>query len=105
MTKNRRNLADIEEEQKTIRENGPVPPIAAVRIGNIRAAIWENAGKYGSLYSIAFKRSYIDDYNTWRESSYFRSKDLLTLMKVADIAHSYILELGDKNIVTEIEVD
>ena len=74
-------------------------PIKQVRIGRVKAAIWERETENGSLYSVSFQRLYRTDDEKWGQSEYFNRDDLLTLLKVADLAHSAIvfeLQPGDK---------
>ena len=63
-----------------------------MRIGNIEAAIWKNETEGGTRYNVTFKRHYKDG-DAWKSSESFRRDDLLVLAKVADTAHTTILEL------------
>ncbi len=67
-------------------------PTAHVRTGNIEAAIWKNETEGGTRYNVTFKRHYKDG-DAWKSSESFRRDDLLVLAKVADTAHTTILEL------------
>jgi hypothetical protein len=67
-------------------------PVAEVRIGNIKAAIWKNETEAGTRHSVTFERLYREG-ETWRSSASFGRDDLLLLGKVADLAHSKIHEL------------
>jgi len=67
-------------------------PTAHVRIGNIEAAIWKNETEGGTRCNVTFKRHYKDG-DAWKSSESFRRDDLLVLAKVADTAHTPILEL------------
>ena len=73
-------------------DQAKLPPVTEVRFGNIRAAIWKNEGGSGPWYNVTFTRCYREgsDYKT---SASFGRDDLLTLAKVADIAHTEICAL------------
>ncbi len=60
-------------------------------MGRIKAAIWENETETGMRHNVTFQRIYKDG-DDWRQSDSFGRDDLPLLMKVADIAHSWIYE-------------
>ena len=64
-------------------------PAAEVRLGSIKAAIWENPVADGVRHNVTFSRIYKDE-NEWKTSESFGRDDLLLLAKVADEAHSWI---------------
>lgn len=69
-------------------------PVARVRIGSVQAAIWENETKDGVIHNVTIDRRYQDKKaGEWRTATSWGFRDLLTLRKVADLAHSKILEL------------
>ena len=73
---------------------GGLKPAAEVRLGRIKATVWTNArddGK-GTWYSVQLGRLYRDG-EKWRTSQTFGRDDLLTVAKVADLAHSRVFEL------------
>ena len=67
-------------------------PVAEVRLGNVKAAIWKNESEAGARHSATFERLYRDG-ETWKTSQSFGRDDLLVLAKVADLANSKIYEL------------
>ena len=69
-------------------------PTATVRIGTVKAAIWENR-KDGerARYNVTFSKRYRDAEGQWKTTQSFGRNDLLVLAKVADQAHSQIVEL------------
>ena len=67
-------------------------PVAHERIGNVEAAIWKNENGGRARYNVTFKRHYKDG-DAWKSTDSFRRDDLLVLAKVADNAHTIILEL------------
>lgn len=73
---------------------GGLKPAAEVRLGRIKATVWGNErddGK-GTWFSVQLGRLYRDG-DEWRTSSTFGREDLLTVAKVADLAHTRIFEL------------
>ncbi|HRZ56529.1 MAG TPA: hypothetical protein P5525_13860 [Candidatus Paceibacterota bacterium] len=66
-------------------------PVQEVRIGAIKAAIWKNDTDTGVRYNVTFARLYKDG-DDWRSTESFGRDDLLLLGKVADNAHSWIVE-------------
>ena len=68
-------------------------PVHEVRMGRIKAAIWENESDNGTFYNVAISRLYKDG-NEWRDSTSFGREDLPLVAKVADRAHTWIYELA-----------
>lgn len=64
-------------------------PACEVRIGALKAAVWENPTSNGTFYSVTFQRLYRDPLG-WNTTKTFGRDDLLTLAKVADMAHTWI---------------
>lgn len=69
-------------------------PVHEVRLGRIRAAIWENEVENGKRHNVTVSRLYKDDEGEWRDSSSFGRDDLPLLGKVSDLAHTWIFEHG-----------
>jgi hypothetical protein len=67
-------------------------PVHEVRLGRVRAAIWENGTKNGTLHNVTFSRLYRDDDGNWQDSTSFGRDDLPLLGKVSDQAHTWIFE-------------
>jgi hypothetical protein len=65
-------------------------PVHEVRLGLIKAAIWENTVGDNLRYNVTFARIYKNDAAEWKASDTFGRDDLLVLAKVADQAHSWI---------------
>jgi hypothetical protein len=83
----------MSNETQTAEAKQPAqPPVAKVRIGLITGSIWERKTENGTFYSVTFERRYRDG-ETFRSSHSYNADDLLVLGKVADLAHSRILEL------------
>jgi len=71
-------------------------PKHEVRLGRIKATIWENDTSVGMRYNTTFSRIYRlkeeernQGDNGWRETSSFGRDDLPLLTKVADMAHTW----------------
>ena len=70
------------------------PPIDEIRIGTVKAAIWQNDSAEGGVYhKVTFERLYRTDEGDWRSTRSFGRHDLLPLAKVAVAAHTRVLEL------------
>ncbi|MCY4585576.1 MAG: hypothetical protein OXB98_06005 [Bryobacterales bacterium] len=71
-------------------------PVAEVRIGAVKAAIWPNQTESGAVrYNVTFSRIYKDADGNWKSTSSFGRDDLLVVAKVADQAHSKIFEVAN----------
>ena len=70
-------------------------PVHEIRMGRIKAAIWENSTQNGPRHNVTLVRIYKDG-NQWKTSDSFGRDDLPLVMKVADLAHSWIYELGQE---------
>jgi hypothetical protein len=66
-------------------------PAHSVRIGTIKAAIWENHSGDNTWYSVTLSRGYKDG-DQWKNSDSFNRDDLLVVAKVADQAHTWVCE-------------
>jgi hypothetical protein len=69
------------------------PPVAKLRLGLINATIWERVTDNGTFHSVTFERRYRDSKGEWHSTHSYEPSDLLLLAKLADQAHSKILEL------------
>lgn len=70
-------------------------PVQEIRMGRIKAAIWENDTEKGVRYNVTISRLYKDE-ETWKNSSSFGRDDLLLASKVLDRAHSWIVATTQK---------
>jgi hypothetical protein len=59
-------------------------------MGLIKGAIWGNPTAEGIRYGVTFERRYRDG-DEWKSTHSYGRDDLLTLAKVADEAHSWIV--------------
>ena len=82
-------------------------PVAQIRLSRVKAAIWENASDDRTFYNVTFSRLYRADGNdgqlAWKESTCFSHYDLLFLAKVAELAHSEILDRLTAPVETDSE--
>jgi len=61
-----------------------------IRLGRIRAAIWENeSGQDDVWFNVTISRLY-NDGDRWKDSSTFRRDDLPVAAKVMDMAYAWI---------------
>lgn len=70
-------------------------PVHEVRMGRIRAAIWQNETENGTRHNVTVSRLYKDG-DDWKDSASFGRDDLPLVAKVCDLAHSWIFELGSE---------
>lgn len=68
-------------------------PVHEVRLGRIKAAIWENDTQNGTRHNVTVSRLYKDG-DAWKDSNSFGRDDLPLVAKVADLAHTWIFSHG-----------
>jgi hypothetical protein len=67
-------------------------PAYKIRIGVLQATIWRNTSEKGSYwYSVIPSRGYKQGDDTWKETDSLGFDDLLTMAKIFDMAHTWIL--------------
>lgn len=67
-------------------------PVHEIRMGRIKAAIWENDTQNGIRHNVTVQRIYKDDSDQWQTSDSFGRDDLPLLAKVVDQAHTWIYQ-------------
>ena len=75
-------------------------PIDEVRVGTVKAAIWQNqVGDDGTIrYNVTFGRLYrSDEDGKWKTTRSFGLNDLLVVAKVADQVHTRIHQLREQS--------
>jgi len=83
--------------------NGSAPrPVQEIRMGRIRAAIWENETDNGTRFNVTVSRLYKDG-DTWKDSSSFGRDDLLVAAKVLDRCHTWIHSANGSAVVSNGE--
>lgn len=80
-------------ESSTYMQKPKEKPVHEVRLGSIKAAIWRNETATGPRHNVTFSRIYKDrEEDTWKSTDSFGRDDLLLVGKVADQAHTWIME-------------
>ena len=69
----------------------PRKPVHELRLGRLKAAIWENPTDNGVRYNVTFARLYRGD-SGWHSNDSFGLDDLLGLAKLADQTHTWIVQ-------------
>jgi hypothetical protein len=90
--KGKQTMTSNTSEKATASETNK-PPVAKLRIGLIFANIWQRTTDENAFYSVSFERRYRDTEGNWQSTYSFDTGDLLALAKLADQAHSKILEI------------
>ncbi|PYI83431.1 MAG: hypothetical protein DME26_15020 [Verrucomicrobia bacterium] len=86
---NQHSINRLPGPTSTLAESPRKKPIHDVRLGAIKAAIWQNSVGDLVRYNVTFSRIYKDEAE-WKTSDSFGRDDLLVLAKVADQAHTWI---------------
>lgn len=68
-------------------------PVHEIRLGAVKAAIWENETSVGIRHNVTVSRLYKEG-DEWRNTDSFGRDDLPLVAKVVDQAHSWIFESG-----------
>ncbi len=66
-------------------------PAHEIRLGRIKATIWENETEQGTRYNVNVNRLYKDG-DEWKQTASFGREDLPLVAKVADLAHTWIYD-------------
>ena len=68
-------------------------PVATVRVGLQTASIWKNESEGRAFYNVTFDRRYRAAKDDWKSTNSYGADDLLALAKLADLAHTRVMEL------------
>ena len=68
-------------------------PVAKVSVGLQTASIFKNESEGRAFYNVSFDRRYRTADGNWKSTSSYGRDDLLALAKLADLAHTKVLEL------------
>ncbi len=71
---------------------GGSAPVKTLRLGRIKAAIWENNADQRPFYNVTFARTYMDEAKQFHDTDSFGRDDLLLLGKLADQAHTFVCD-------------
>jgi hypothetical protein len=66
-------------------------PAHKLRMGVLQVTIWRNTGEKGNWYSVIPTRSYKQGDDIWKETDSLGFDDLLTMAKLLDQAHTWIM--------------
>ena len=66
-------------------------PAHEIRLGRIKATIWENETDNGVRHNVSMCRLYKDG-DEWKQTASFGRDDLPLVAKVADLVHLWIYE-------------
>jgi hypothetical protein len=66
-------------------------PAHEIRLGSIKATIWENETSAGTRHNVTVSRIYKDG-DQWKQTESFGRDDLPLLAKVVDLTHSWIFQ-------------
>ncbi len=66
-------------------------PVHEIRLGRIKATIWENETEQGTRHNVNVVRLYKDD-DEWKQSASFGREDLLLVGLVANLATQWRYE-------------
>ena len=67
-------------------------PVKTIRLGRIKAAVWENESDSKKFYNVTFARTYVDEAKNYHDTDSFGRDDLPLVAKLADQAHTFIFE-------------
>jgi hypothetical protein len=82
----------MEDDETTKLANGKKnAPVHEVRYGAVKAVIWANATKNGTMHNVTLVRVYVAE-GQWRESGSLSRDDLLVAGKALDSAHTWICD-------------
>ena len=82
-------------------------PVMEYRINGVKAVVWQNETRNGSMFNTTLVRIYRDKEGNWKETSSLGRDDLLPAAKVLDQAHSFIIiqEQATASVSEESEVE
>jgi hypothetical protein len=61
-------------------------PTHEIRLGRVRAAVWQNANDKGTWSNVTFSKLYLDKDGQWKDTTSFGKEDLLLLAEAARLA-------------------
>lgn len=69
-------------------------PVHEIRLGAVKAVIWENETDNGTRHNVQIARLYKDG-DEWRQTTSFGRDDLPLVAKVSDLVHTWIFQNGN----------
>lgn len=82
------------QAKQQVSKKSPARPVKEIRLGRIRAAIWENETTNGVRYNVTVSRLFKDE-DKWKDSHSFGRDDLPLVAKVVDRCHSWIFDASE----------
>ena len=83
------------------KSNDPKRPVHEVRLASVKAVIWENETRNGTMHNVVLVKVYKDG-DDWKETHSLGRDELLLAAKVLDSAHSWIFQhRADKGAASE----
>jgi hypothetical protein len=76
-------------------------PVHEIRLGRVRASIWQNQGSHATWYNVTLSRLYKHG-QEWKSTTSFGRDDLLTVVKVADLANTWIHNQSQRPTATQV---
>lgn len=67
-------------------------PAHRIRVHGVTATIWRNESDNGVWFNTTVVRSFKNDQDEYQDTNSYGEEQLLVLSKVADMAHSWIIE-------------
>ena len=89
-------MANNQRTQQPRSNDAKAKPVHEVRLGRIKAAIWANETENGVRHNVTITRLYKDG-DEWKTSTSFGREELPLVAKVADLAHSWIYQVGQES--------
>ena len=68
------------------------PPIHELRMGRIKACVWDNETPNGIRSSVTVARLWKDDQDNWKESSSFGREELPLVQHVLERAYEWLYD-------------
>ncbi len=68
----------------------PTGPVTTLRLGRIKATVWENTTDNRKFWNVTFSRTYLDEERRFHDTDSFGRDDLPLVAKLADEAHTFI---------------
>jgi hypothetical protein len=67
-------------------------PVHEERLGRVKAVVWQNDTRAGTMFNVQFCRVYHDRENGWQESTSFGRDDCLILARLAEMVSVWIFQ-------------
>jgi hypothetical protein len=80
-------------------------PIHEVRLGRVRAAVWQNTTDKGTRHNVTFSKLYKDPDGHWKDTASFGKEDLLLLAELARMAFHDLWERSEPVKTSEEEAE